>query len=71
MVRSLTQIDAEQFVDARTFRRIEAARTAKPFASVEEVWGAASISIAAMTAIAHANGFVGMDLSRREALQTE
>ncbi len=68
MVRSLAQIDAEQLVDARTFRRIEAARTAKPIASIEEVWRRASVPIAALTAIARADGFAGMGLSRREAI---
>jgi error-prone DNA polymerase len=58
MVRGLAKKDGE---------RIVAMRTARPYASVEDIWRRASVSVVALNGIARAGGFGGLGLSRREA----
>ncbi len=67
MVRSLNKIDAERLVDRRTYQRLAASRTVRPFASIEDVWRRASVPIATLKHIAAADGFAGLGLSRRDA----
>jgi error-prone DNA polymerase len=67
MVRSLNKIDAEQLIDRRTYQRLDACRTVRSFASIEDVWRRACVPIATLKHIAAADGFAGLGLSRREA----
>jgi error-prone DNA polymerase len=48
--------------------RILAARSAGPFASVEDVWRRSGVPRAALERIANADGFQGLGFSRRQAL---
>jgi error-prone DNA polymerase len=67
MVRDLHRKNADQLVDARTFQRIRCTRDVRGFASVEELWRRASVPMPALSAIARADGFGSLRLSRREA----
>ncbi|MFT3941548.1 OB-fold nucleic acid binding domain-containing protein [Rhodopseudomonas sp.] len=58
MVKGLAEKEAERIVHVRSTR---------PFASVEELWRRASVSVGTLQDIARADGFHGLGLSRREA----
>jgi error-prone DNA polymerase len=68
MVRSLQQKEAEQLVDQRLYDRIARMRSTKIFDGIEDIWRRAGIPVAALRHIAAADGFMGLGLSRREAL---
>lgn len=67
MVRSLKEKEAVQLVDRRTYGRITGARADRMFDTLEEVWRRAFVPISTLHAIAHADGFGSLGLSRREA----
>ncbi len=59
MVRGLAEADAARLV---------AARADMPFGSVEELWRRAGVPASSLTRLAQADAFLGLGLSRREAL---
>ena len=67
MVRSLKEKDALQLVDRRTCDRIRGARADRNFETIEEVWRRANVPVSTLQAIARADGFGSLGLSRREA----
>ena len=67
MVRSLKEKEAVQLVDRRAYARIRGARADRKFATIEEVWRRANVPISTLQAIARADGFGSLRLSRRDA----
>jgi error-prone DNA polymerase len=59
LVRGLSNLDAA---------RILAARSAGPFASVEEVWRRSGVPVAALERLAEADAFASLGVDRRQAL---
>jgi error-prone DNA polymerase len=59
MVRGLAGVEAEKIV---------AARGARPFRSIEDVWLRSNVPVATLEKIADADGFAGLGFDRRQAL---